>query len=260
MNDVSQGPQLDKIRALCAYWADGYDWRACEALLNGFGQYTTIIDDLSIHFVHVRSSEPDALPLLMSHGWPGSVLEFLKLIGPLTNPRAHGGDPTMAFDVVAPSMPGFGFSEKPANTGWNMDRIADAYVALMGRLGYERWGMQGGDLGCAVSDIIARKAPDGCIGMHLNFAMFPPTPDEIADADEDEPAMLASATEFWDTLSGYAKEQSTRPRTIGYSLADSPSGLAAWIYAMFRDTCGTPATPRRPSRMTSCSTTSRSIG
>jgi epoxide hydrolase len=170
VNDVSQGPQLDKIRALCAYWADGYDWRACEALLNGFGQYTTIIDDLSIHFVHVRSSEPDALPLLMSHGWPGSVLEFLKLIGPLTNPRAHGGDPTMAFDVVAPSMPGFGFSEKPTNTGWNMDRIADAYVALMGRLGYERWGMQGGDLGCAVSDIIARKAPDGCIGMHLNFA------------------------------------------------------------------------------------------
>jgi len=147
----------------------------------------------------------------MSHGWPGPVLEFLKLIGPLTNPRAHGGDPTMAFDVVAPSMPGFGFSEKPANTGWNMDRIADAYVALMGRLGYERWGMQGGDLGCAVSDIIARKAPDGCIGMHLNFAMFPPTPDEIADADEDEPAMLASATEFWDTLSAMPRNSQLGP-------------------------------------------------
>jgi pimeloyl-ACP methyl ester carboxylesterase len=240
VDDVSQGPQLDKIQALCTYWANDYDWRACEALLNDFGQYTTIINELSIHFLHVRSPEPDALPLLMSHGWPGSVLEFRKLIGPLTDPRANGGDPGMAFHVIAPSMPGFGFSEKPGRTGWNIDRIADAYITLMDRLGYARWGMQGGDLGCAVSDMIARKAPDVCIGMHLNFAMFPPAPDEIADADTEERAMLASAKQFWDTLSGYAKEQSTRPQTIGYSLADSPAGLAAWIYAMFQDTCGTP--------------------
>jgi len=240
VDDVSQGPQLAKLQALCAYWADGYDWRACEDLLNGFGQYKTTIDGLGIHFLHVRSPEPDALPLLMSHGWPGSVLEFRKLIGPLTDPRAHGGDPRLAFHVVAPSMPGFGFSDKPTTTGWGLDRIADAYITLMDRLGYERWGMQGGDLGCAVSDVIARKAPAACVGMHLNFAMFPPAPDEIADATDEERAMLGSAKQFWDELSGYAKEQSTRPQTIGYSLADSPSGLAAWIYAMFQDTGGTP--------------------
>jgi pimeloyl-ACP methyl ester carboxylesterase len=240
VTDTAQGPRLDTLQALVEYWRDGYDWRACEALLNGFGQFRTTIDGLGIHFLHVRSPEPDALPLLMTHGWPGSVLEFRDVIGPLTDPAAHGSDPRMAFHVVAPSLPGFGFSDRPTATGWGLPRIADAWIALMDRLGYKRWGAQGGDLGCAVSDLIARKAPPGFVGMHLNFAMFPPTPDEIADATPAEQAMLANAKEFWDTLSAYAKVQATRPQTLGYSLADSPTGLAAWIYAMFQDTGGTP--------------------
>jgi hypothetical protein len=161
VTDTSQRPQLAKLQALTAHWIDGYDWRACEAELNAFGQFTTEIDGLDLHFLHVRSPEPDALPLLMAHGWPGSVLEFHKVIGPLTDPAAHGGDPRQAFDVIAPSMPGFGFSGKPTEPGWNISRIADAYIALMDRLGYERWGTQGGDLGCAVTDTIAAKAPGG---------------------------------------------------------------------------------------------------
>jgi hypothetical protein len=153
VDDASQGPRLEKLRALGAYWQEGYDWRECEALLNDFGQYRTAIDGLSIHFLHIRSVEPNAVPLLMCHGWPGSILEFRKLIGPLTNPRAHSADPKIAFDVIAPPMPGFAFSDKPKQPGRDLDRIADAYIALMTRLGYERWGMQGGDLGCAVVDV-----------------------------------------------------------------------------------------------------------
>jgi pimeloyl-ACP methyl ester carboxylesterase len=176
----------------------------------------------------------------MTHGWPGSVLEFRKVIGPLTDPAAHGGAADDAFHLVLPTLPGFGFSAKPAETGWDLGRIAEAWIVLMQRLGHQRWGAQGGDLGCGVTDEIARRAPAGLVGMHLNFAMFGPTPDEIADATAEERAMLGSAKDFWDNLSGYAKEQSTRPQTIGYSLADSPVGLAAWIYAMFQDTGGTP--------------------
>jgi len=238
--DTSQGPRLDKVRALVDYWRDGYDWRRAERLLNGFGQYKTTIDGLGLHLLHVRSPEPAALPLIMTHGWPGSVLEFSKVLGPLTDPAAHGGDPRDAFHVVAPSLPGFGFSDHPAAPGWSFPRVADAWIELMGRLGYERWGAQGGDLGAAVTDEIARRAPAALAGIHLTFAMFFPTPQEIAEATPAEKAMLASARYFWDTLSGYAKEQSTRPQTIGYSLADSPAGQAAWIYAMFQDTCGTP--------------------
>ena len=238
--DTSQGPRLDKVRALVDYWRDGYDWRRAERLLNGFGQYKTTIDGLGLHLLHVRSPEPAALPLIMTHGWPGSVLEFSKVLGPLTDPAAHGGDPRDAFHVVAPSLPGFGFSDHPAAPGWSFPRVADAWIELMGRLGYERWGAQGGDLGAAVTDEIARRAPAALAGIHLTFAMFFPTPQEVAEATPAEKAMLASARYFWDTLSGYAKEQSTRPQTIGYSLADSPAGQAAWIYAMFQDTCGTP--------------------
>ncbi|WP_405573754.1 epoxide hydrolase [Streptomyces phaeochromogenes] len=238
--DTSQGPQLAKLRALHDYWLNTYDWRRCEKTLNCFGQSRTIIDGLGIHFLHVRSPEPDALPLVMTHGWPSSVLDFHKVIGPLTNPAAHGGDPRDAFHLVVPSLPGFGFSDRPTEPGWGFPRVADAWITLMDRLGYRRWGAQGGDLGCAVTDEIGRKAPDGCVGLHLNFAMFPPTPDEIRDATEHEQAMLDSAAYFWENLSGYAKEQATRPQTIGYSLAESPIGLAAWIYAMFQDTCGTP--------------------
>jgi pimeloyl-ACP methyl ester carboxylesterase len=238
--DSSQGPTLAKVEALCEYWLAEYDWRRCEALLNGLGQFRTEIDGLGIHFLHVRSPQEDALPLVMTHGWPSSVLDFRKVIGPLTDPAAHGGDPADAFHLVIPTLPGFGFSDKPTEPGWLYPRIADAWIELMGRLGYERWGAQGGDLGCAVTDTLAAKRPPGLVGAHLNFAMFPPEPDEIAAATEEERAMLASAKQFWAQLSGYAKEQGTRPQTIGYSLADSPVGLAAWIYAMFQDTCGTP--------------------
>ena len=163
------------------------------------------------------------------------MLEFRKVIGPLTNPAAHGGDPRSAFHLVVPSLPGFGFSDKPAGTGWGVGRIADAWITLMDRLGYTRWGAQGGDWGGAVTAAIGRKVPGGCVAIHLNFVMYQPTPEEMTDATPHEQAMLDSAKHYQDVLSGYAKEQSTRPQTIGYSLADSPAGLASWIYAMFQD-------------------------
>ncbi|WP_343727411.1 epoxide hydrolase family protein [Burkholderia seminalis] len=239
VNDTSQGPRLSKLQALVAHWIEGYDWRRCESMLNDFGQFKTTIDGLDIHFLHIRSPEPDAVPLLMAHGWPGSVLEFRKVIGPLGNPAAHGGDPRQAFHLVIPSMPGFGFSDKPDEPGWDMSRIGRAYVQLMHRLGYDRWVMQGGDLGAGVTDEVASLALPELMGIHLNFAMFMPTPDEMRDATPDEQGMLDSARYFWSTLSGYAQQQQTRPQTIGYALADSPVAQAAWIYAMFQDTCGT---------------------
>jgi pimeloyl-ACP methyl ester carboxylesterase len=240
VSDTSQGPTPAKLQALTTYWRDDYDWRVVEAELNSWGMHRTTIDGLDIDFLHVRSPEPDAVALVMTHGWPGSVLEFRKVIGPLTDPAAHGGDRRQAFHLVIPTLPGFGFSAKPAETGWTIPRIATAWITLMERLGYTRWGAQGGDLGCAVTDEIAKRRPAGFIGAHLNFAMFAPTPDEVSDATPAERAALRDAKHFWDTLSGYAKEQQTRPQTIGYSLADSPVGQAAWIYAMFQDTCGTP--------------------
>jgi microsomal epoxide hydrolase len=240
VGDTSQGPQLTKLESLINHWSNGYNWRTCEALLNGWGQHKTEIDGLGIHFLHVRSPKPDALPLLLLHGWPGSILEFRKLIGPLTNPSAYGAAGSKAFHLVIPSMPGYGFSDKPTTTGWDLPRIARAYVELMGRLDYHRWGVQGGDLGAAVTDEIAAIAPAGLVGMHSNFAMFMQTPDEMKAATPDEQEMLKSAGNFWDNLSGYAKVQGTRPQTIGYALADSPVAQAAWIYAMFQDTCGTP--------------------
>ncbi|CAM2158895.1 putative epoxide hydrolase (plasmid) [Pararobbsia alpina] len=239
VNDTSQGPQLSKLQALVAHWIEGYDWRRCESMLNDFGQFKTTIEGLDIHFLHIRSPEPDAIPLLLAHGWPGSVLEFRKVIAPLSNPAAHGDDPRQAFHLVVPSMPGFGFSDKPREPGWDMLRIGRAYVELMRRLGYDRWAMQGGDLGAGVTDEVASLALPELIGIHLNFAMFMPTQDEMRDATPDEESMLASARYFWSTLSGYAQVQQNRPQTIGYALADSPVALAAWIYAMFQDTCGT---------------------
>lgn len=240
VGDTGQGPPLAKIRALCDYWQNEYDWRRCEAMLNGFGQHRTTIDGLGIHFLHIRSPEPDAMPLLMTHGWPGSVLEFRDVIGPVTNPVAHGGSAADAFHLVIPSLPGFGFSDKPTDTGWGISRIADAWIALMDRLGYTRWGAQGGDWGSAVTEAIGRKAPAGCIGLHFNFVTVQPTPKEIAVATPHEQAMLGSAKNYFNVLSAYAKQQATRPQTIGYALADSPVGLAAWIYAMFQDVsdCG----------------------
>ncbi|MGI8447801.1 MAG: epoxide hydrolase family protein [Streptosporangiaceae bacterium] len=239
VTDTSQGPTTGKLRALIEHWRDNYDWRRCETELNDLGQFRTTIDGPDIDFLHIRSPEPNALPLLMTHGWPGSVLEFRKVIGPLTDPVAHGGHARDAFHLVLPTLPGFGFSVKPAQTGWNMGRIADAWITLMDRLGYDRWAAQGGDLGCGVTDEIARRAPAGLIGMHLNFAMFGPTPDEIADATADEQAMLGSAKYFWDNLR--LRQRAVHPPADHRLLPRRlPVGLAAWIYAMFQDTCGTP--------------------
>ncbi|GAB7044464.1 MULTISPECIES: epoxide hydrolase family protein [Catenuloplanes] len=233
--DAGQGPQTDRIRALCEYWATEYDWRRCERDLNGLGSSRADIDGLGIHFLHVRSPEPGAVPLLLCHGWPGSVLEFRELIGPLTDPVAHGGDAADAFHVVIPSMPGFGFSDKPAEPGWNVARIADAWITLMRRLGYDSWFAQGGDWGSAVVERISRAAPDRCLGVHFNLPLVFPTAQEIDEATPEEQRMIERARRYRDELDGYAREQATRPQTIGHALSDSPAGLAAWIYTLFQD-------------------------
>jgi microsomal epoxide hydrolase len=220
---------------LVARWRDGYDWRRCEALLNDFGQYRTEIDGLNIHFLHVRSREPNAMPLLLTHGWPGSVLEFRDVIGPLTDPVAHGGLAADAFHVIIPSLPGFGFSDKPTTTGWDINRTADAWIELMRRLGYDRWAAQGGDWGAAVTTTLGYKAPPGLVGIHLNMVMFQPTETERAEATSHEQKMLDDAKRYEQQFSGYYKLQSTRPQSVGFALADSPVGLAAWIYALFQD-------------------------
>ena len=235
VSDFSQGPQLAKLRTLVDRWQNGYDWRRCETLLNDFGQYRTEIDGLDIHFLHIRSPEPDAMPLLMTHGWPGSVLEFRDVIGPLTNPVAHGGKAEDAFHLVIPSLPGFGLSGKPTATGWTVNRIADAWIVLMQRLGYDQWAAQGGDWGAAVTTTLGYKAPKSLLGIHLNMVMFQPSEQERADATAHEQKMLDDAQRYDQQLSGYFKLQGTRPQSIGFSLADSPVGLAAWIYALFQD-------------------------
>ena len=235
VEDTSQGPPLAKVRALVDHWRDHYDWRRCEAKLNGFRQHRTEIDGLGIHFLHIRSLEPTAVPLLMTHGWPGSVLEFRDVIGPLTDPVAHGGDAGDAFHLVIPSLPGFGFSDRPTATGWNVGRTADAWATLMQRLGYERWGAQGGDWGAAITTAIGYRAPPGLLGIHLNMVMFQPTDNERAEATPDEQKMLDDAQRYDQQFSGYYKLQNTRPQSIGFGLADSPVGLAAWIYALFQD-------------------------
>jgi len=236
VRDTSQGPPLAKLRALCDHWRTAYDWRRCEAMLNGFGQYRTEIEGLAIHFLHVRSPQPDALPLLLTHGWPGSVLEFRDAIGPLTDPVAHGGDARDAFHLVIPSLPGFAFSDKPTTTGWGVSRIAGAWITLMKRLGYERWGAQGGDWGAAVTT---------AVGIHLNMVMFQPSEAERAAATPAEQGMLDAARRYDEQFSGYYKLQNTRPQSIGFALADSPIGLAAWIYALFQDVSDSGGDPER---------------
>jgi pimeloyl-ACP methyl ester carboxylesterase len=241
VGDTSQGPQLARMRRLVDRWVDGYDWRRTEALLNGWAQHTTRIDGLDIHFLHVRSPEPGARALILTHGWPGSVLEFRHAIGPLTDPVAHGGSAEDAFHVVIPSLPGFGFSGTPATTGWNAARTARAWAELMRRLGYDAWYAQGGDLGATVtSELAALEAAEG-IGLraiHLNMATFMPTDDEMRDATDEERRMMAETGRYRQELSGYSQQMSTRPQTVGYALQDSPAGLAAWIYAMFQDVGG----------------------
>ncbi|PZE54423.1 epoxide hydrolase [Curtobacterium sp. MCPF17_047] len=241
VEDTSQGPRLEKVQALVDHWATAYDWRRTEGLLNSWGQHTTTIDGLEVHFLHVRSAVPGARPLLLTHGWPGSVLEFRHAIGPLTDPVAHGGTPEDAFHLVIPSLPGFGFSGKPTTTGWDLARTARAWAALMVRLGYEDWFAQGGDLGATVTaELAALQASEdiGLAGIHLNMALFQPTDDEARNATSEEQSMLREGGYYWQVLSAYSQQMSTRPQTIGYALTDSPVGLAAWIYAMFQDVGG----------------------
>jgi len=233
VDDWSQGVPLDSIKALCDYWARDYDWRRCEARLNALGQFHTRIDGLRIHFLHVRSRSPDAVPLILTHGWPGSVVEFLDAIGPLTDPAAHGGDACDAFHVVAPSLPGFGFSDKPTTTGWGVERIATAWLTLMKRLGYARFFAQGGDWGAAITTAIGMLGPPECAGVHLNMPLIYPGPDDLAQLTGAEKASVASMKFYRQTDSGYAKIQRTRPQTLGYGLTDSPAGQAAWIYEKF---------------------------
>ncbi len=236
MDDWSQGIPLEYTRSLADYWANEYDWRSREAALNRFDQFTTEIDRLDIHFIHQRSPHEDALPVVFTHGWPGSIVEFHKVIEPLTNPTAHGGRAEDAFHVVCPSLPGYGFSGKPARTGWGVEKIADAWDKLMVSLGYNRYGAQGGDWGSAVTTQLGRNGslPEGhCAAIHLNMAIGRPTKESIANPTEEEKRALAALAEHRKTGTGYSKQQSTRPQTLGYGLADSPVGQMAWIVEKF---------------------------
>jgi epoxide hydrolase len=234
VTDWSQGVPLAYVQDLCRYWAEEYDWRATEARLNAMPQYRTVIDGLGIHFLHVRSPHPDALPLIVTHGWPGSVVEYLKAIGPLTDPTAHGGDAADAFHVVCPSLPGYGFSDKPTRPGWDVHRIARAWAELMARLGYERYGAQGGDWGTSVSTSLGQQDTAHLAGIHLNPPIAAPDPATFDDLTDAERASLADLRESGESESGYSAEQSTRPQTLGYGLVDSPAGLCAWIVEKFR--------------------------
>ncbi|HEY7012552.1 MAG TPA: epoxide hydrolase [Streptosporangiaceae bacterium] len=232
-----RGVPTGYLRELAAYWAGRYDWRAHEAALNAYPQFITTIDGADVHFLHVRSGQPDATPLLLLHGWPGSIVEFLDMIGPLTDPAAHGGDPAAAFHLVIPSLPGYGFSGPLQETGWTDGRTAAALAELMARLGYQRYGVQGGDVGAFIGPLIGRAAPGRVIGVHVNALVTFPTGDPadmaaMTDADRDRLA----AMQAWQERSGaYLQIQGTKPQTIAQSLTDSPSGLLAWIVEKFQD-------------------------
>jgi pimeloyl-ACP methyl ester carboxylesterase len=230
VKDRSQGVQLATIEQLARYWATEHDWRACEAHLNALPQFKTQIDGVDVHFIHVKSQHEDALPLIMTHGWPGSVIELLGVVGPLTDPTAHGGRAEDAFHLVLPSIPGYGFSGEPTEVGWDVGRVARAWAELMSRLGYTRYVAQGGDVGSAITDAMGRQAPKGLLGIHINLLLAGlggagPRP---AESEKERAALDAVAT-FNMSGSGYFLEQATRPQTIGYALLDSPVALAAWM-------------------------------
>jgi pimeloyl-ACP methyl ester carboxylesterase len=230
VEDRSQGVQLATLRELVRYWSTEYDWRKFEARLNALPQFTTKIDGVKIHFIHIRSRHENALPLIMTHGWPGSVIELLETVGPLTDPTSHGATPGDAFHLVLPSLPGYGFSAEPTELGWESGRIARAWAKLMQRLGYARYVAQGGDVGADVTDAMGRQGPKGLLGIHLNLL----TPalgivDQLPAQSEQERAARNAVATFRTNGFGYFLEQSTRPQTIGYSLLDSPVGLAAWV-------------------------------
>ena len=244
VSDRSQGAQLAKIQELVHYWGTDYDWRKAEAKLNAYPQFLTRIDGLDIHFIHVKSRQPNAMPLIITHGWPGSVFELLKTIGPLTDPTAYGGRAEDAFDVVIPSMPGYGLSGKPTATGWGPDHMARAWDVLMKRLGYTRYVAQGGDWGAVVAQAQGRQAPQGLLGIHVNMPATVPA--NIAKAlksgapapaglSGDEKAAYNSMNKLYTQGGGYAGVMVTRPQTLGYSLSDSPAGQAAWFYDKFAD-------------------------
>jgi pimeloyl-ACP methyl ester carboxylesterase len=233
----SYGVPVTYLKELAEYWRTSYDWRTYEARLNQLPQFTTTIDGQDIHFLHVRSPEPDALPLIITHGWPGSIVEFMDIIAPLTDPRSHGGDPADAFHVIAPSMPGFGFSGPTHETGWDMSRIARAWAELMSRLRYERYGAQGGDTGSVISPMLGRIDSEHVVGVHVNGSLGFPTgdPQELAGLNETELARLDAMQQQLQDGAGYAIVQSTRPQTLGFALADSPAGQLAWIVEKFKE-------------------------
>jgi pimeloyl-ACP methyl ester carboxylesterase len=254
VNDQSQGVQLAKIQGLVNYWGTGYDWRKAEAKLNALPQYVTTIDGVDIQFIWVRSRNPNALPLIMTHGWPGSTFELLKVVGPLTDPTAYGGKAADSFDLVLPSMPGYGFSGKPQGTGWNPEHIARAWAELMHRLGYTHYVAQGGDWGSVVADKMASQKPQGLLGIHVNMPATVPA--DVAKAlnngdpapaglSDKEKAAFASLNSLYTKGAGYAAMMVTRPQTVGYGLADSPAGQAAWMYDKFAAWTYTNGEPER---------------
>jgi pimeloyl-ACP methyl ester carboxylesterase len=233
VDDWSQGIPLAYLQEVCGYWSEKYEWRDRETRLNQSPQFKAMIDGLGIHFLQVRSPEASALPLLMTHGWPGSIVEFQKVIGPLSDPVAHGGNARDAFHVICPSLPGYGFSDKPTSKGWGIEKIGGAWAKLMAKLGYSRYVAQGGDWGSMVTTAVGIQDPDHCLGIHLNMPVATPDPETMNDLTADEQATLASLQHYsrWD--SGYSKQQSTRPQTLGYGLVDSPAGQAGWILEKF---------------------------
>jgi pimeloyl-ACP methyl ester carboxylesterase len=228
VEDRSQGVQLATMQELARYWQTDYDWRKAEAELNALPQFKTEIDGVDIHFIHVKSQHENALPLIMTHGWPGSVIELLETVGPLTDPTAHGGTPEDAFHLVLPSLPGYGFSGEPAELGWNVGRVAQAWAELMNRLGYARYVAQGGDVGAAVTDAMGRQAPEGLLGIHMNLLVTVLAGPQPAESEEERAAADTLAT-FRESGFGYFLEMATRPQTIGYALLESPVALAAWM-------------------------------
>lgn len=233
VDDWSQGTPLAYLQDVCRYWTDEYDWRRCEAIINSYPQFVTTIDGVNIHFLHIRSQFDEARPLVMTHGWPGSIAEFFKVIGPLTDPTKYGGIESDAFHLVLPTMPGYGFSGKPTETGWGVERIGRAWGVLMERLGYEKYFAQGGDWGSSVTHSIAMTQTDHCAGAHVNFAFVTPSEQVMTDLTDFEQKAIEKLQYYLDVDGGYSKEQGTRPQTIGYSLVDSPVGLAAWIIEKF---------------------------
>jgi pimeloyl-ACP methyl ester carboxylesterase len=235
VDDWSQGIPLAYTQQLCRYWQTEYDFAAAQARLNSHPQFRTEIDGLDVHFLHVRSPQPDALPLVLTHGWPGSVVEFLHVIGPLTDPAAHGADRGDAFHVVCPSLPGYGWSGKPAQVGWGVDHVAQAWIALMARLGYDRYGAQGGDWGSMVTSSVGRQDAVHVAGIHLNMPVAAPDPDTFGDLTPFEQQSLDDLGRHRKDGTGYSKQQSTKPQTLGYGLADSPAGQCAWIVEKFHE-------------------------